>query len=59
MHKLKKMAGGVLGENRGRKGMYSKGQGKAGVTLIPRLKRLLYVRGRKGGRARWWGWQLV
>lgn len=56
MLKLKKkktneMAGGVLGGNRGRKGMYSKGQGKAGVTLIPWLKCLLYRMGRKGGRA--------
>lgn len=43
------MAGGVLGGNRGRKGMYSKGQGKAGVTLIPQLEHLLYVTGRELG----------
>lgn len=48
MHKLKKIkwqgcVGGEIG------GMYSKGQGKASVTLIPQLKRLLYMMGREGG----------
>lgn len=40
--------------------MYSKGQGKAGVTLIPRLKCLLYFwQEERGGRAWWQGWQLA